>query len=113
MKYQVKIEGLTNDPVEFIVKDGVKWLGLIGAGGITLSKNTTRVKYDIKAAVYFNRYLLCHEATHILQARKLGWKYLPTYLWQAIKALFRKHNIPLEIEAYANEKKGKYSYTPI
>ena len=30
MKYQVKIEGLTNDPVEFIVKDGVKWLGLIG-----------------------------------------------------------------------------------
>jgi hypothetical protein len=104
MKVTVQVVGPAfSGPVIFNVKDKASWLSLFGAGGITLSKNTARLRYDMATALSKNPHLIVHEATHILQARRMGFGYLPTYAWQAIKSGFRKQNIPMEQEAYNNE----------
>ena len=59
-------------------------------------------------ALQNNPTLLVHEAVHIIQARKMGSGYLSTYLFQALKAGFKKANIPMEQEAYAYQAKGEY-----
>lgn len=89
---------------QFTLKDEVWWLWLLhGVGGITLSKRTIRLKRKIGDALRRNPDIIGHEAVHVYQARKLGWKYLPTYIIQAIKAGFKKDNIVMEHEAYNDE----------
>jgi hypothetical protein len=76
---------------------------LYKTAGITLSANHVFLKYRLEFVLVYLPNIIGNEAIHVLQARKLGWKYLPTYALQAIKAKFVKRNIPMEQESYANE----------
>ena len=103
-KRQVRVIGPSFPvPVDFTVIDNCKWIAILGAGGITLSKNKVRLRRKFDWALLRNPTLIVHEATHIVQARTLGLAYLPTWLWQAITAGFKKPNIQLEKEAYDNQ----------
>lgn len=99
MKHRVKV-WIDDEIFEFNVYDNQRWFALMpGFGGITLSKNLVFVKRSIEKTG-----LIRHEAVHVQQARKMGWKYLPTYLFQAIRGGFNRSKIPMEIEAYAKEE---------
>lgn len=110
MKQKVQVGGAAFPvPLTFDVLDNVWWLKLlVGVGGITLSQNTVRLRYDFDTALDRNPFIIVHEAVHIQQARALGWKYLPTYLWQAVKGGFKKSNIPMEQEAYQKQDNGDF-----
>lgn len=110
MKYKVQVGGEAfPEPLTFDVLDSVWWLKLLsGVGGITLSSNTIRLRYDLDTALDRNPFIIVHEAIHIRQAREKGIMYLPTYLWQAIKGGFKKSNIPMEQEAYSKQDKGDF-----
>jgi len=90
-------------PVEFTVIDNCKWIVILGAGGVTLSKNKVRLRRNFDWALMRNPTIIVHEATHVVQATRLGAMYLPTYIWQAVGAGFKKPNIQLETEAYDNQ----------
>lgn len=87
------------DTIEYNLYDNQKWISILrGFGGITLSKNCVCLKRSIHTSS-----LIPHETIHVIQARDMGWKYLPTYIWQAVRGLFNREKIPMEIEAYAKQ----------
>lgn len=47
--------------------------------------------------------LMNHEAIHRAQAKELGWKFIPVYLWEWYQAGFSYRGNRLEIEAYKFE----------
>lgn len=103
MKYRIQAT-INNETFEFNLYDHARWLTLLyKTGGITLGKNTVFLKYDLATFNYLNPNIVGHEAIHIRQAHRMGWKYLPTYIKQMFQAKFVKRNIPMEQEAYANE----------
>lgn len=105
MKYRIRAT-YNEETFEFNLYDHARWLTLLyKTAGITLSANHVFLKYRLEFVSVYLPNIIGHEAIHVLQARKLGWKYLPTYVLQAIKAKFIKRNIPMEQEAYANEHK--------
>lgn len=107
-KYRVRAT-YKNQTFEFNLYDHMRWLTLLyKTGGITLGKNTVHLKYVLEFFLYYNPNIIGHEAVHVLQARELGWKFLPTYLWQALRAGLVKRKIPMEIEAYDNEHLVKW-----
>lgn len=102
-----------NKTVEFYVYDQTWWLKLFySTGGITLGKQSVYLKRTLAEALERNPYIVAHEAIHILQAHTLGWKYIPTYIWQAITAGFVKSNIPMEREAYTHEHRVVWEIVP-
>lgn len=103
-KYRIRAT-YNHDTYEFNLYDHMRWLTLLyKTGGITLSKNTVHLKYVIEFFLMANPHIVGHEAVHVQQARRMGWKYLPIYFIQMLKAKFVKRNIPMEIEAYTNEQ---------
>lgn len=110
MKYRVRVHGEAfQSPVEFNVKDAVWWVrALPGVAAMTLTGKTVHLRYKLEKAIVVDRTQLIHEAIHIVQARKMGILYLPTYLWQSIRAGFNWRRIPMEVEAIMNEYKGEY-----
>jgi len=111
MKWHIRVFGnaFLESQVTFTVEDNVWWLKLLpNVGGITLSGNLVRLRYKMAEALQNNPTILVHEAVHVIQARNKGLGYLPAYLLQAIKAGFKKANIPMEQEAYAYQTKGEY-----
>lgn len=105
MRYNIhaRIDG---EEFVFVIRDNARFLWLLpNTGGITLGKNMVFVKRRLRDAIYLNYHIVEHEAVHVRQAHRLGWKYLPTYILQAIKAWFVKDNIPMEREAYDMERK--------
>lgn len=103
MKYTISAT-YKNETFTFNLYDNMRWLSVLyKTGGITLGKNTVHLKYPLEYFLAYNNHIVGHEAVHVYQARHYGWKYLLTYIIQAIRANFRKRNIPMEIEAYANE----------
>ena len=104
MKFRIRAT-YKNETFEFNLYDHARWLTLLyKTGGICLSKNLVFLKYTLDFFLFYNSHIVAHEAIHVYQARKLGWKYIPTYIWQALKAGLDKHKIPMEIEAYTNEQ---------
>jgi hypothetical protein len=88
----------------FIAKEKVRWLRFRrNIAAIVLSKNTAHFKRALDVAVLYNIHIIGHEAIHIYQARKLGWKYLPVYLWNWAKAGFKYRENIMEQEAFQNE----------
>lgn len=67
-----------------------------GIGGLTLSRSAVRFKRD-RAALPLH--LVGHELVHCVQARRLGWRYLPTYLWWGLRHGFAHERHPMEREA--------------
>ena len=103
MKYRIRAT-YKDETFEFNVYDRARWLTLLyKTGGITLGKNLVFLKYGLDFFLYYNPNIIGHEAIHVYQARKLGWKFLPTYVWQALRAGLKKSKIPMEIEAYQYE----------
>jgi hypothetical protein len=103
MKYRIRAT-YNNETFEFNLYDHARWLTLLyKTAGIALSTNHVFLKYPLEFVNVYMPRLVGHEAVHVLQARRMKWKYLPTYVLQAIKAKFKKRNIPMEQEAYANE----------
>ena len=93
-----------HETFEFVLYDHARWLTLLyKVAGITLSKHAVFVKYHLTALPYLIPTLVGHEAIHIYQARKLGWKYIPVYLWKWARAGFRYRKNPMEVEAYTYE----------
>jgi hypothetical protein len=108
MKYRIRAT-YKGEIYEFNLYDHMRWLTLLyKTGGITLNKNTVHLKYVLYFFLYYNPHIVGHEAVHVHQARRMGWKYLPTYAWQTICAGFIKRKIPMEIEAYENENLVKW-----
>jgi hypothetical protein len=99
-----------NETFEFILYDHAQWLTLLHkVAGITLTKNTVFVKYQLATLPYLIPTLVGHEAIHIHQARKLGWKFIPVYLWKWARAGFRYRENPMEIEAYAYQSTVRWN----
>jgi hypothetical protein len=104
MKYRIRATH-NNQTFEFNLYDSTWWLRLLyNTGGITLGSKSVYLKRTLTEAINRNKFIVGHEAIHIIQANTLGWKYIPTYIWQAIKVFFIKHNIPMEREAYTKEQ---------
>jgi hypothetical protein len=90
---------------DFTLHDGQRWLALLdNIAGITLTSKRIFTKYTLSAIEHLIPTLIGHEAVHIYQARKLGWKYLPVYVWEWIKAGCKYRQNSMEIEATANER---------
>lgn len=103
MKYKITAT-YKDETFEFYIYDHARWLTLFyKTTGVTFTKNSVFLKFVLQFYLSYYPIVIGHEAVHVYQARKLGWKYLPTYILQAIKAKFIKRNIPMEIEAYNNE----------
>lgn len=85
------------------VHDNQRWIGWFGAGGITLSRSWVGVARPLAEALVRNPKLLAHEAVHVVQAERLGWRWLLAYAWAGIRALFRYRNISYEHEAFTRE----------
>ena len=67
-----------------------------GVGGLTLSRSTVRFKRD-RAIIPLH--MIGHELVHCQQARRLGWRYLPRYLWLGLRHGFAHERHPMEVEA--------------
>jgi hypothetical protein len=103
MRYRIRAT-YNDETFEFNLYDHARWLTLLyKTAGIALSANHVFLKYPLEFVNVYMPSLVGHEAIHVLQARRMKWKYLPTYVLQAIKAKFIKRNIPMEQEAYGNE----------
>lgn len=99
MKYRIEAT-YKNQTFQFNLYDNVKWLKILyKTAGITLTANHVFVKYDLQEIPT----IVGHEAIHVHQARNLGWKYLPTYVWEWIRAGCSYSQNTMEIEAYDNE----------
>jgi hypothetical protein len=51
-----------------------------------------------------DRLLIAHELQHIVDARRLGLLWIPTYLWLWVRAGFSYRNHPLEKSARISER---------
>lgn len=80
------------------------WVRLFRAGGITLSHKLVGIAHPLDQALLRNRYLLAHEAVHVVQARRAGWAWLLVYAWHALRAGFSYRDIDFEQDAYARER---------
>lgn len=95
----------------FTITDNVWWMKHWKRFvGITLSKNNVYLKRSIKEALERNRFIVGHEAIHIYQAKKLGWKFIPVYLWEWYKAGFSYRDNVMEKEAYNNQHTVEWTY---
>jgi hypothetical protein len=92
-----------NEKFSFYIKDQTRWLQHTNIAAIVLSKNTAHFKRPLKTAIQTIPHIVGHEAIHIYQARKLGWTYLPIYIWEWAKAGFRYKENVMEKEAFQNE----------
>lgn len=109
MKYRIEAT-YKNQTFQFNLYDHARWLTLLyKTAGITLSTNHVFVKYYFNVLPYILPTLIAHEAIHVHQARNLGWKYLPTYVWEWIKAGCKYSQNTMEIEAYENEHQVVWS----
>jgi hypothetical protein len=103
-----------NETFEFVLYDCTQWLTLLHkVAGITLTENVVFVKYQLKTLQYLIPTLVGHEAIHIYQARKLGWKFLPVYLWKWARAGFRYRENPMEIEAYTYQSTVQWNLVTV
>jgi hypothetical protein len=94
-----------DEKYSFLVKDNVTLLKFFSwIAAIVLNKKIAYVKRPLHEALARNRYLIAHEAIHIYQARMLGWKYIPMYLWHWMRAGFKYRENIMEQEAYTNER---------
>lgn len=108
MKHHIRAR-IDGEEFAFVIRDDARFLWLLpNTGGITLGKNIVFVKRTLPKAIDHYYHIVGHEAVHVRQAHRMGWKYLPTYILQAIKAGFVKANIPMEREAYAMEGKVEW-----
>lgn len=71
----------------------LRWLPI---GGLVLSRRRIRFK---RSRQEIPLYLVGHEMVHIAQAHRMGWRYLPAYLWGWIAAGFRHDHHRMEREA--------------
>ena len=102
MKYKI-IATYKGETFSFIAKEKTWWLQRSNIAGIVLSKNTANFKAKLAIITMFKPSLIGHEAIHIYQARKLGWRYLPKYLWEWARAGFKYRENIMEQEAFQNE----------
>ena len=108
--YSVAVEYDNGWAATYVVVDNVWWLKPFKRlQGITLGRKV-RLPQEIHAALQNNMLLLCHEGVHVIQRRRLGWKYLPVMIFQYVTRLFVKQWIPLEKEAYQWESRGSYDF---
>lgn len=102
MKYKI-IATYKDETFSFIAKEKTWWLQRSTIAAIVLSKNTAHFKRALDMAAMRKPTIIGHEAIHIYQARKLGWKYLPKYLWEWARAGFKYRENIMEQEAFQNE----------
>lgn len=72
---------------------------------VTLSGSTVRFSRD-----WYTRFHLAHECGHILQAKRLGWRYLPWVLWTYLKSGYRKSAAEQGADAYAADSYALYDH---
>lgn len=65
-------------------------------GGIVLSASTIRFK---RSPAEIPRRLVAHEIGHVIQARRLGWRYLPTYLFNRAAMEAEAHDLGHRLDA--------------
>lgn len=71
----ITIDGVPR-PLRLVFRSRLlRWLPI---GGIVLSAGTIRFK---RFPAEIPRRLVAHELGHVIQAHRLGWRYLPTYLF--------------------------------
>lgn len=86
--------------------DGLSWkvrlvfrsrlLRLLPIGGLCLSRSTVRFKRDRRVIPLW---LVGHELRHTVQARRLGWRYLPAYLLDWVSSRLRGQRPDMESDA--------------
>lgn len=68
-------------PVKLVFRSrlvrGLNLIPFVEIGGLVLSAGTIRFK---RSPHEIPRSLVAHELGHVIQAKGLGWRYLPTYL---------------------------------
>jgi len=52
--------------------------------------------------------LIAHELRHVTDAKRLGWRWIPTYVWLWARAGFSYWNHPMEVVARAAERDPDY-----
>jgi hypothetical protein len=102
VKYKI-IATYKDETFSFIAKENTWWLQRSTIAAIVLSKKTALFKRTLDEAAVYHPAIIGHEAIHIYQARKLGWKYLPKYLWEWARAGFKYRENIMEQEAFQNE----------
>jgi hypothetical protein len=94
---------------EFCVYENTWWMKPFKKYvGITLSSNHVFLTKSFEQTCKMGLHIIGHEAIHVYQARLLGWKFIPVYLWKFIKHGFDYNKNPMEVEAYKYEKNVRW-----
>jgi len=84
------------------IKVGFVWPGAIAW---VPNKRTILVRSPELAT---NIRLIAHELRHITDAKRLGWRWIPTYIWLWAKYDFNYHAHPMERAARLAEQDPNY-----
>jgi hypothetical protein len=84
------------------IKVGFVWPGAVAwvPNGRTILVRDSRLAQDVR--------LIAHELRHIEDARELGIWFIPTYIYEWIKADFSYALHPMEVAARRAERNPKY-----
>lgn len=82
----------------FTVRDGCWWLRLLpGVNAMTWDGHTVWCKRSLADTQARHPTVLNHEAVHVQQARRLGWRFKWRYLALLVRYGYLRH--PMEVEA--------------